>query len=110
MLDRWPDTEVAICVSDLSAFGALMECKRRGLDVPGDIAIAGFGDYEVGAYSFPRITTVNVDCYGIGRQAAGRVVQILRDKESSRHQEIILTSFRVSSSAKALERRAPKTA
>ena len=49
MLDRWPDTEVAICVSDLSAFGALMECKRRGLDVPGDIAIAGFGDYEVGA-------------------------------------------------------------
>jgi len=95
MLERWPDTEVAICVSDLSAFGALMECKRRGLAVPGDIAIAGFGDYEVGAFSFPRITTVNVDCFGIGQQAAARVVQILGGKEASRHQEIVLTSFRV---------------
>ena len=71
LLDRWPDTELVACVSDLSAFGALMECKRRGMRVPEDIAIAGFGDYEVAAFSHPGITTVNVDCYGIGT-AGGR--------------------------------------
>lgn len=70
LLEQWPDTEVVICVSDLTAFGALMECQRRGLSVPGDIAIAGFGNYEIAAYCHPRITSVDVDCYNIGRLAA----------------------------------------
>ena len=95
LLERWPDTELVACVSDLSAFGALMECKRRGLAVPEDIAITGFGDYEVGAYSHPGITTVNVDCYGIGRQAATRITDLIRHPSVGRHDEIILTSFRV---------------
>jgi LacI family gluconate utilization system Gnt-I transcriptional repressor len=73
MLKTWPDTDVVICVSDLSAFGALMECQRRGLKVPKDIAIAGFGNFEVGAWSHPRITTVDVECYEIGRRAALRL-------------------------------------
>jgi LacI family gluconate utilization system Gnt-I transcriptional repressor len=95
LLERWPDTEVIACVSDLSAFGALMECKRRGMRVPEDIAIAGFGDYEVGAYSHPRITTVNVDCYGIGRMAASRLIDMIKGGRDDRHEEIILTSFKV---------------
>jgi LacI family transcriptional regulator, gluconate utilization system Gnt-I transcriptional repressor len=70
MLERWPDTEAAVCVSDLSAFGAIMECQRRGINVPGDLAIAGFGNYEIAACCHPRITTVDVDCYAIGRLAA----------------------------------------
>lgn len=73
MLARWPDTEVVICVSDLSAFGALMECQRRGLRVPQDVAIAGFGNYEVAACCHPRITTVDVECYEIGQRAATRL-------------------------------------
>jgi LacI family transcriptional regulator, gluconate utilization system Gnt-I transcriptional repressor len=95
LLERWPDTEVVAFVSDLPAFGALMECKRRNIHVPEQVAIAGFGDYEVGAFSHPRITTVNVDCYGIGRLAARRLIELLQAGSRSRHDEIILTSFRV---------------
>jgi LacI family gluconate utilization system Gnt-I transcriptional repressor len=73
MLETWPDTEVLVCVSDLSAFGALAECQRRGLRVPDDIAIAGFGNFEIGEWSHPRITTVDVECYEIGRRAALRL-------------------------------------
>lgn len=54
-----PDTETVICVSDLSAFGALTECQRRGIDVPGRIAIAGFGDYEIAPICAPALTTIN---------------------------------------------------
>jgi LacI family gluconate utilization system Gnt-I transcriptional repressor len=95
LLERWPDTEIIACVSDLSAFGALMECKRRGLTVPEDIAIAGFGDYEVAAFSYPGITTVNVDCYGIGKQAALRLIELVKGDAINRHAEIILTNFKV---------------
>lgn len=69
LLEKWPDTDAVMCVSDLSAFGAIMECHRKGLSVPGDLAVAGFGDFEVSRYCTPSITTVSVDPYGIGRRA-----------------------------------------
>ncbi len=73
LLQQWPDVDAAVCVSDLSAFGALAECQRRGWAVPQRIAIAGFGDFEVGRNCHPRITTVAVDCEAIGR-AAGELL------------------------------------
>jgi LacI family transcriptional regulator, gluconate utilization system Gnt-I transcriptional repressor len=66
LLEQWPDTDAVMCVSDMSAFGAIMQCHRRGLSVPRDIAVAGFGNFEVAACSHPSITTVSVDAYGIG--------------------------------------------
>ncbi len=70
---RWPDTDAVVCVSDHAAFGALAECQRRGWAVPGRLAIAGFGGFEVGGACHPQLTTVVVDCVGIGR-AAGELL------------------------------------
>lgn len=70
LLTDMPDTEAVICVSDLSAFGALSECQRRGVRVPGDIAIAGFGAYEIADICVPTITTVDPHPRRIGEQAA----------------------------------------
>ena len=64
MLSAWPDVDAIVCVSDLSAFGVLAECQRRDIDVPGRIAIAGFGDFEVARCCHPRLTTIAVDCAG----------------------------------------------
>jgi LacI family gluconate utilization system Gnt-I transcriptional repressor len=69
LLDAWPDTDAVMCVSDMSAFGALMECHRRGISVPIQMAVAGFGDFEVSRYCYPSISTVAVDPYAIGRIA-----------------------------------------
>ncbi|WP_307269235.1 LacI family DNA-binding transcriptional regulator [Labrys wisconsinensis] len=77
LVSQWPDIDAAICVSDLSAFGALMECHRRGWAVPGRIAIAGFGDFEVGRCAFPRITTVAVDAEAIGRSAGDLLLRAI---------------------------------
>lgn len=77
LLAAMPDTEAVICVSDLSAFGALTECQRRGVDVPGRIAIAGFGDYEIAAICVPALTTINPYPYEIGRRAAAIIVEAL---------------------------------
>ncbi len=73
LLTRWPDTDAVVCVSDHAAFGALMECRRRGWAVPGRLAVAGFGGFEVGTACEPQITTVAVDCFGMGR-AAGQLL------------------------------------
>ncbi|MCB8880052.1 LacI family DNA-binding transcriptional regulator [Acidisoma cellulosilytica] len=73
MMAHWPGVDAVVCVSDLSAFGAMTECQRRGWAVPGQIAIAGFGDFEVARCCHPRLTTVSVDPMGIG-MAAGALL------------------------------------
>lgn len=95
VLLRWPEVQALVCVSDHVAFGALMECKRRGWAVPGRVAIAGFGGFEVAAACHPQITTVGVDCIGIGR-SAGQL--LLRAIEAARaghrlRAETLLTPF-----------------
>ena len=69
LIEQWPEVDAAVCVSDLSAFGAIMECQRRGWKVPERIALAGFGDFEIASCAYPSITTVGVHSYEIGRHA-----------------------------------------
>ena len=77
LMQQWPQADAVVCVSDHCAFGALMECHRQGWAVPGRIGIAGFGDFEVGKASFPRITTVAMDCVGIGLKAGALLLQAI---------------------------------
>lgn len=67
--------DALVCVSDPVAFGCLSACQRQGIDVPGDLAITGFGRFEVAEVAHPRITTVNVHARKIGEQ----VVALLHD-------------------------------
>lgn len=83
LLDQMPDTEAVICVSDLSAFGALTECQRRGLRVPVDIWIAGFGDYEIAEISVPALTTINPFPHDIGARAAALILDVLDGRQDS---------------------------
>jgi LacI family transcriptional regulator, gluconate utilization system Gnt-I transcriptional repressor len=97
LLARWPDTQALVCVSDPPAFGAMAECQRRGIAVPATLAIAGFGGFEVSASCHPRLSTVAVDSYGIGR-AAGEL--LLRAIAAARAGELlppetVLMPFRV---------------
>jgi LacI family gluconate utilization system Gnt-I transcriptional repressor len=85
LIEAYPDTEAVICVSDLSAFGAMTECQRRGVAVPGRIAIAGFGNYEIGAVSVPTVTTINAFAREIGEKTAELILDILDGKRSVSH-------------------------
>lgn len=97
LIEEWPDVDAAVCVSDLSAFGAIMECHRRGWAVPGRIAIAGFGDFEVSRCSWPRITTVALDCRAIGLDAGRILLRAIDDHRQGRESppETRVVPFRV---------------
>jgi len=81
LLAEYPDTEAVICVSDLSALGALTECQRRGVAVPGRIAIGGFGDYEIGGISVPALTTINARARQIGERTGQLILDLLQDRQ-----------------------------
>ncbi len=60
--------DALVCVSDPVAFGCLSAAQRLGLAVPDDLAITGFGCFEVAKVANPRITTVDVQAEKIGRE------------------------------------------
>ncbi|PWL18518.1 transcriptional regulator [Falsochrobactrum shanghaiense] len=69
LLREGKSPDVVFCVNDLLACGALLEATARGLRVPEDIAITGFGNSSLMQELPPGITTVSVDATELGRQA-----------------------------------------
>ncbi len=46
--------------NDLLAIGVILEAQQSGLEVPGDLSVAGFDDIELAANIAPALTTVHV--------------------------------------------------
>ena len=81
LIDKFPDTDCVFCVSDMPAFGMLSGLRALGRDVPGDIGLAGFGDFELSRFASPSITTVVVDPKRIGGEAGRLIGRLLSDSE-----------------------------
>ncbi|NLS00948.1 LacI family DNA-binding transcriptional regulator [Rhizobium sp. P38BS-XIX] len=77
LIKVYPDTDAVVCVSDLAAYGALAECQRRAIPVPGRFFIAGFGNYEIGEVCVPTLTTINVFARAIGERTGQLILDIL---------------------------------
>jgi DNA-binding LacI/PurR family transcriptional regulator len=84
-LDAWlalPETPDAIfAINYVNAFDLLVALKRRGLRVPQDIAVVGFGDESMAAMIEPGLTTVDLHPYRIGQQAARLVLEQVQQKD-----------------------------
>jgi LacI family gluconate utilization system Gnt-I transcriptional repressor len=78
------DLDLIVCSSDLSAQGALHELQLRGIRVPDDIAVIGFGDLNFAADLSPSLTTVKIDGALIGKQAVKFLMQRARGKKIER--------------------------
>ena len=74
LLQRPGGVDAVFCSSDLLALGVLTEAHARGLAVPAQLAVVGFGDNDFAADLDPALTTVHIDSAAIGRQAARFVV------------------------------------
>jgi LacI family transcriptional regulator, gluconate utilization system Gnt-I transcriptional repressor len=74
LLDQDPRIEAMYCSSDGLAQGVMVEAQARGLRVPEDLAVCGFGDADFAAHMHPSLTTVHVDGAAIGKLAAQLIV------------------------------------
>lgn len=66
-----------ICGNDVLAFGAVLEAQSQGLDVPGDVSIAGFDDLDWASQLPPGLTTVALPSHEVGRLAARYLIDTL---------------------------------
>lgn len=57
-LDMDTSPTAIFCTSDINALTTMSTIQHRGLSVPDDIAVIGFGNIGESQYSYPRLTTV----------------------------------------------------
>lgn len=70
ILSQAPDVDAVFCSSDLLALGVITEARARGIAVPQQLAIMGFGDVPFMADMIPALTTVRINCGDMGQKAA----------------------------------------
>lgn len=77
-----------VVASDLMAIGATRAILAAGLQVPGDVSVAGFGDIPLAAYAPVPLTTMRVPTYEMGRAGARMLLAAL---DGERPPDVILT-------------------
>jgi LacI family gluconate utilization system Gnt-I transcriptional repressor len=70
VLARTPDVDFLYFNTDMNAAGGLLYCLERGLDIPGQLGLAGFNSFEVLNGLPMRIATMDSRRHEIGRRAA----------------------------------------
>jgi LacI family gluconate utilization system Gnt-I transcriptional repressor len=84
LLQTAPDIDAIFCGSDLLALGVLTEAQVRGISVPNQFGVIGFGDLEYAADLHPALTSVRIDTMAIGCQAAQFIVDRAEGREEGR--------------------------
>ncbi len=64
------EADAIFAVNDFTAVAAMRLLQENGFEVPGQIAIAGFGDDPIATIVKPSLTTVEQRGYDIGKEAA----------------------------------------
>ncbi len=77
LMSRQTTPDAIFFQAELPAIGAMMTCIKEGIEVPGKVAIAGFGDLRMSSILPIPMTTVKVRAQEIGESAARLVVDRL---------------------------------
>lgn len=74
---RFEKPEAVICTSDHMAIGLTNALIEGGIQVPGDIAVVGYGGTMEAAMNYPPVTTYEYDQGHNGASAVNRIVHLI---------------------------------
>ena len=78
-------TAIFACNDDMAA-ATMAIAHRKGMDVPKDLAIAGFDDTPLASMIWPELTTVRRPISDMARQAVGLLLEQVRAKRAGKPQ------------------------
>lgn len=78
-----PSLRALYYLDDNMAVGGLMFCQQKGIKIPGDVAIAGFGGLDVGSILPSKLTTTSAPRLRVGKLAAENLLKRLNSEPVS---------------------------
>jgi len=86
-----PRVQAAAFANDHLACGALLAARARGLAVPRELALLGFGDFSLGSQLDPPLSTVHTPRFEIGQAAARALLLALQSGRSAPDERLAWT-------------------
>lgn len=81
LLSRGKPFTAVFAANDQMALGAALCFHRQGLHIPRDVALIGFDDLPVCAYSYPPLSSVHQPANEMGRLAASAMLELLQGQK-----------------------------
>ena len=113
LLDADPRPTAIFAANDAMAIGALCALRQSGVQVPGEMAIAGFDDIPLARYMDPPLTSVRVPISDLGALAVAMLVHGVAHKNDHARQSARVSTelvIRRSCGAQSAERPPPSPA
>jgi DNA-binding LacI/PurR family transcriptional regulator len=85
LLDLAHPPDAVFTRSDYAAIGALRAMHERGVQAPDDIAVAGFDNVSLSAFTSPPLTTVDQFVFEQGKAAGRLLLERMDSTRSRRH-------------------------
>lgn len=85
-LERYGKTGATafLCMSDITAIGAIQAIKEMGYRVPNDFSVVGYDNLSIARYTEPGITTIDQNTQFKGYTAAKLLSEIMADRTAAR--------------------------
>ncbi|WP_445444336.1 LacI family DNA-binding transcriptional regulator [Clavibacter sp. km3a] len=83
--------DAIVAFNDVCALGVLSACRRAGVDVPGDVRVAGIDGLSIGRLLAPTLTTLAVDLDELARHALDLAVAMIAGELPRSGPEVVRT-------------------
>lgn len=93
-----------VCANDRLAVGAITAFRRHGVECPRDVSITGFNDMPLANRLSPALTTIRVQHYKAGTEAAELIVKAAEDESAVPQHVVLPVELIVRSSTRSLTR------
>lgn len=102
----WPEWQRAgvtavVCGTDTHAYGVLQEAQVAGVEIPNQLAIAGFDDLPYSATSNPSLTSVHLPATPLGLKAGEQLRRLMEGHRLEQPQLTLESSLVVRNSTSA---------
>ena len=93
LLDLPDPPTAAFCFNDLTAFGAMLGLRHRGLEAGRDFSIVGADDVKEAAQWYPALTTLQNHQEEMGRRASELLTRRIDDPEAASRRVVLEPSL-----------------
>jgi len=87
LIHEHPETDALFVANDQMALAVLHAAWQRGLQVPEQLAVAGYDGISESAFFIPPLSTIRQDFRGLGAMAVNKIKQ-LQDPDKISHEAI----------------------
>ena len=96
--------DAVICGDNILSLGAMKAISEEGLKIPQDAGVLSFDNFPIADLAEPTLTTVDIDVFEMGAQAANMLFRLIEDPLAREQQSLIATRIEARESTARIKR------